>query len=106
MSTLNPAVSPGISIGYAVASVADWLRKVTVRINGRRGSHGSGVLWLPEGLIVTNAHVAVSQAHDVELADGRRAQARLMARDPRQDVAALTISLPFLPSASVRSARQ
>ena len=32
MSTLNPAVSPGISIGYAVASVAEWLRMITVRI--------------------------------------------------------------------------
>ena len=105
MSTLNPAVSPGISIGYAMASVAEWLRKVTVRISGQRGSHGSGVIWLPEGLVVTNAHVAGSQVHEVELADGRRAQGRLVARDPQRDVAALAISLPFLPSASVRSAR-
>ena len=105
MSSLNPAVSPGISIGYAVASVAEWLRQITVRIKGRGGSHGSGVIWLPEGLIVTNAHVAGSQAHDVEFADGRRTGGRLVARDPGRDLAALAVDLPFLPSATVRSAR-
>ena len=105
MSTLNPVVSPGISIGYAVASVAEWLRTVTVRIKGRGGSHGSGVIWLPEGLIVTNAHVAGSPTHEVEFADGRRARGRLVARDPQRDLAALKVDLPFLPAASVRSAR-
>lgn len=105
MSTLNPAVSPGISIGYAVASVAEWLRVVTVRIRGRGGSHGSGVLWRREGLIVTNAHVAGSPTHEVEFADGRRARGRLLARDPQRDLAALKVDLPFLQAASVRSAR-
>jgi serine protease Do len=109
MSTLNPVVSPGISIGYAVASVAEWVRKITVRVTLRgraRGEpHGSGVIWRPEGLIVTNAHVAGSKALEVEFADGRHAQARLLARDPQRDLAALAVDVPFLPAASVRSAR-
>lgn len=103
MSTLNPAVSPGISIGYAVSSVADWLRQITVRVSGRGGSHGSGVIW-QKGLIVTNAHVAGSPSHAVEFADGRRARGRLVARDPQHDLAALAIDMPLLPAASVRSA--
>jgi serine protease Do len=105
MTTLNPAVSPGINIGYAVASVADWVRKITVRVNFRGRSHGAGVIWQREGLIVTNAHVAVSQTHEVEFADGRRAQGRLLARDPQRDLAALMVDIPFLPAASVRGSR-
>ena len=109
MSTLNLQVSPGISMGYAVASVAEWLRKITVRVSfragNRIGSHGSGVVWLPGGLIVTNAHVARMQVHEVEFADGRHSQGRLVARDPRHDLAALAVNLPILASASVRSAR-
>jgi len=102
---MNPATSPGISIGYAVGSVAAWLRQITVRVGGRRGAHGSGVIWLPKGLIVTNAHVAAAQVHEVEFADGRRAQGWLVARDPQRDLAALAVSAPFLPAASIRSAR-
>ena len=105
MGTLNPAVSPGISIGYALSSVAGWLRQITVRVSGRGGSHGSGVLW-QEGLIVTNAHVAGARSHVVEFADGRRARGRLVARDPQCDLAALAVDVPFLSAASLRSARQ
>jgi serine protease Do len=108
MSTLNPVVSPGISIGYAVASVAEWVRRITVRVmrgGGRSVSYGSGVIWRPEGLIVTNAHVASSKVLEVEFADGRRANGRLLARDPQRDLAALAVDMPFLPAAPVRSAR-
>lgn len=105
MRALNPVVSPGISIGYAVASVADWLRKITVRVGGRHGSHGSGVIWLPEGLIVTNAHVGRSQVHELEFADGRQAHGHLVGRDPERDLAAFSVDLPLFASASVRSAR-
>ncbi len=105
MSTLNPAVSPGISIGYALSSVADWLRQITVRVSGRGGSHGSGVIW-QKGLIVTNAHVASSRIHAIEFADGRRGQGRLVGHDPQCDLAALAVDIPFLSVASVRSARQ
>lgn len=102
---MNPLSSQGISIGYAVGSVAAWLRQVTVRISGPNGSRGSGVIFSARGLIVTNAHVAVSPAHGIELFDGRTAQGRLIARDPELDLAALQINLASLPAASARSAR-
>jgi serine protease Do len=102
---MNPATSPGISIGIAVSSIAAWLREITVRVNGAHGSHGSGVIWRPNGLIVTNAHVAGSQVHAVELFDGRKLEAWLVARDPARDLAALAVGAHSLPSASVRSTR-
>lgn len=106
MRAMNPATSPGISIGNAVGSIADWLRHITVRVEGARGSHGSGVIWRPDGLIVTNAHVAGNQVHGVELFDGRKLEARLVARDPARDLAALAVGAHGLPAASVRSARE
>jgi serine protease Do len=39
---MNPATSPGISIGYAVGSVAGWLRDITVRAGIRLAPGNSG----------------------------------------------------------------
>jgi serine protease Do len=104
-TAVNPTTFAGISIGSAVGSVTDWLRQITVRIVGLRNSHGSGVVWRSEGLIVTNAHVAGSSQHEIELADGRRLQGWVLARDPEIDLAALAVSSSSLFAASVRSAQ-
>src|SRR6516164_9080665 len=69
---VNPSTSAGITIGSAVGSVGEWLRQITVRVISSVELHGSGVVWNSEGLIVTNAHVARGQEHEVEFADGRR----------------------------------
>ena len=106
MSTaVNPSPGTGISIGSAVGAVADWLQRITVRVSGPHNTRGSGIIWRSEGLIVTNAHVAGSQVHEIELADGRRLQGWLIARDPQRDLAALAVNSSGLPVASVRSAR-
>jgi serine protease Do len=104
-AAVNPSTSLGISIGSVVGSVAEWLRQITVRVIGSRDSQGSGVIWRAEGLIVTNAHVARAQEHEVELADGRRLRGWLVARDPKVDLAALAVGASGLPTASVRSAQ-
>ena len=58
--------------------------------DGHRGGAG-GTIWLPDGLIVTNAHV-VSRSHaQVTLPDGRTRDARLLARDSSRDLAALVV---------------
>jgi serine protease DegQ len=51
---------------------------------------GSGVVWRPEGLVLTNHHV-VDGARSVELAfaDGKRASAQVVATDPLTDLALL-----------------
>jgi serine protease Do len=82
--------------------IAEKLRRSTVQIhpNGRGGGQGSGVVWSSAGLILTNAHVARTPEAEVELWDGRRFPARVTARDPRRDLAALQIAAPGLDAAA------
>jgi serine protease DegQ len=60
---------------------------------------GSGVIVSPEGYLLTNHHV-VDGADDIEvqLADGRQAQAVVVGTDPETDVAVLKINLDRLPA--------
>jgi serine protease Do len=104
-TALNPNASSGITIGYSVGSVADWLRRITVCIRGSKGSRGSGVIW-SEGLIVTNAHVAVGNVNSLEFFDGRKAQGRLLARDTDTDLAAISVDVNCMAAAAVRSSRR
>lgn len=85
-----------------LAVVVARLQTVTVRIEagkrGRRrsGGTGSGVLWRP-GLVVTNAHVVDTvSAVTVETA-GATVEARLVARDPRRDLAVLHVESELQP---------
>src|SRR4029453_19165179 len=70
---------------------------------GRSGAAGApvgaGVVWHPDGLILTNAHVARGDV-SVVLWDGRPRPARLVARDPERDLAALVVEASGLPAAS------
>ncbi len=63
-----------------------------------RPALGSGVIVSPEGYLLTNHHV-IAGASDIEvqLSDGRQAQARLVGGDPDTDVAVLKIDLDKLP---------
>lgn len=60
---------------------------------------GSGVIVSPEGFILTNNHV-VEEADQIEvqLSDGRRAQARVIGTDPETDLAILKVELDNLPT--------
>ena len=104
-TTLNPPPPFGIHIGTSMGSVSDWLRRITVRVSSHARSrrpahsHGSGVIWRSNGLIVTNAHVATGKNFIVDLHDGRRVSARLLARDPSVDLAAIAVDLRGLPAA-------
>ena len=80
------------SLERALGDVADRLRRVTVQVHARGRSAGAGVVWLRSGLVVTNAHVATGGGADVVLPDGRAVRARLVARDPRRDLAALAVA--------------
>ena len=69
--------------------ISERLRRSTVLVRaGDRGS-GSGVIWQRDGLIVTNAHVALGARTRVQLWDGREFYAAVISRDPRADLAAL-----------------
>lgn len=79
--------------------IAEKLRRSTVHISDGRHGHGSGVIVKPEGVIITNAHVAPFSPMEVELWDGRRVQAVLSMRDAARDVAVLRVPLSELPAA-------
>jgi len=73
--------------------------------NGQRG-HGAGTIWHPNGLILTNAHVAANRNLRVTLADGRTFPAHLLARDPGLDLAALAIDASDLPAIELGRSQQ
>ena len=88
-----------------MAEVAAEVRKSLVHIrSGRRGA-GAGSIWHPDGLIVTNAHVAGSRALEVTLPDGRSVPATLLAHDPQLDLAALSVDATGLPAVPVGDSR-
>jgi serine protease Do len=89
----------------AVGAVAARLARVTVHVRaGSRGA-GAGVVWLRDGVIVTNAHVATAPRADIVFPDGRELPARVAARDPRRDLAVLVVAASDLEAALRADAR-
>ena len=86
---------PIIEIAAAVRDVgivADALREVTVGVHAagdRRAGEGAGVIWHPDGLVVTNAHCVRHRRLSVRTSDGRSLAADVVAHDPRLDLALL-----------------
>lgn len=86
--------------------IAEKLRRSTVHVSAGRRAHGSGVIVKPEGVIVTNAHVAAFSPIEIELWDGRCSEANLSMRDVVRDIALLHVSLSELPAAPLADSDQ
>jgi S1-C subfamily serine protease len=72
----------------AVVTVAEKLRPAVVNLRVGRGGSGSGVLFTPDGFLLTNHHVV--QGHDavrVRLNDGAELTGRVVGNDPWTDLA-------------------
>jgi len=82
------------------AELSQRLLDRVVMIRSRHGV-GSGVIWAPSGLVVTNSHVVPQQEAEVRTRSGEEVRGTLLARDTRRDLAALSIPLRDLPSVEV-----
>ena len=89
----------------AVMGVADLVGPAVVKLDIRKGGKpagsGSGVILSPDGLVLTNSHVAQSTPRvGLQTQDGRHFDARLIGDDPDTDLALVHIEQPVsLPSA-------
>ncbi len=84
-----------------LTALAAKLRHTTVKVQSNSQGVGSGVIWQPDGLIITNAHVATSHKATVQLSDGRVFDAVRTHFDPQQDLAALKITATNLNIATI-----
>ena len=88
-----------------VVNVAERLRPAVVNLRsgrGRREGSGSGVLFTPDGFLLTNHHVV--QGNDrvrVRLGDGQELPGRVVGADPWTDLAVVQAEAGALPHAEL-----
>jgi len=85
----------------AVTSAVARVAPAVVNVEARTGA-GSGFVFTPDGLILTNSHVIAGvEAPSVTLLDGRRFRADVLGNDPDTDLAVLRISAEDLQPATL-----
>ena len=83
---------------HAVMNAVDVFGPSVVKVDA--GGTGSGFVFAPDGLILTNSHVvAHARRIGVTLPDGRDLVADLVGDDPHTDLAVLRVSATDLPAA-------
>src|SRR5262245_85159 len=83
----------------AVITTVQRVGPAVVKISAGRGE-GSGTVFTPDGLILTNAHVVEGGDHPrVRTTDGRSLEGDVVGRDPHTDLAVIRVSAgaPALP---------
>ena len=85
-----------------VVKVAETLRPAVVNLRGQRGRNegsGSGILFTPDGFLLTNHHVVGRSEHvRVRLVEGGELDGRVVGADPWTDLAVVQASASGLPS--------
>jgi S1-C subfamily serine protease len=86
---------------HAVVSVVDKVGPAVVGISLQRGG-GSGVLFTPDGYLLTNAHVvAKARSLTVNFPDGSSRDGHLIGEDPATDLAVVHVDGTHLPAAEL-----
>jgi S1-C subfamily serine protease len=105
---LEPTPSEGEALdafSRVVVDVAQSLSPAVVNLTsgqGRRGGSGSGVLFTPDGFLLTNHHVVRNQSQfSVRLTDGRELPGRVVGADPWTDLAVVQAEASGLPFAAL-----
>jgi S1-C subfamily serine protease len=99
--TLEAPVTPallGTALADEIADIAAAVKPSVVLI-GQNGSHGAGVIWRANGIIVTNRHVIRDDRVDIVLDDGRQLTGIVAARHPERDLAVVKVAADGLPAA-------
>jgi S1-C subfamily serine protease len=105
MSIASAAAEPLDPYSECVARACDQTGPAVASIvagNGRRRGQGSGVLFTPDGYLLTNSHVVSGEAEcEATLTDGRSLHARRVGEDAVTDIAVLRLDGNGLPHAEL-----
>jgi S1-C subfamily serine protease len=89
---------------HAFETVGPAVVHISAEAKNGRGGTGSGVLFAPDGYLLTNSHVVSGAANvTASLTDGRRFAATLIGNDPATDLAVLRLAGTGLPHAAFGS---
>jgi serine protease Do len=95
--TLASASTPDGVVAAIAADVSPSVVRIDVASAAGRGA-GSGVIYSPDGHIITNAHVVGDSTEvAVTLADGERLTGEILGADPMSDIAVIQIAGEDLP---------
>jgi serine protease Do len=84
-------LSGSARVSSALGELSNEVARSVVLVRGSRGSAGSGVIWDKPGLVITNHHVVPGPVAQLTLSTTRRVNARVVARAPALDLAALSV---------------
>ena len=101
LASSPPVVAAAAAAPGTIAAVAETAGPAVVSVRTDQGL-GSGVVYDPSGLILTNAHV-IQDAHSITIGmvDGRHFSATVVGADTGFDVGVLKIDGPNLPAAKL-----